>query len=403
MTEQTAKRWQGFTHDELYRLLHEGPGAQASAAPARRWAELSAVLADVGQDLLTSLESTGAGWQGRAAGRAYDRLSPLAAWATDAAATAAQMRTAVENQGDHIARARAEMPAPESAPTQAPDPTVAPVLQVAGAQVDPEPLEAAKSSAEQRAFEVMAAYQQATDTNLGTLTALNTPAEVVNHGHGNHSNRGQGITMSTHVSSAPITTVVPDTNHHNSHHRPPGHHQHSGSQNVYISGATISADPPRRPLLTPGALSASVPMETNPVLGAAPRSGTGPTESDERSSSRRPAAAASMAIGADPTTSGGTSPLGTSAAPPLGTTGTAGTPMGSAASTTPASSADKLGLRRFGADAVGSSQWFGDPVEQAPSREVSGRRRDLGSTEQVTESVVIDGEDHQLPPGVIGG
>ncbi|WP_436492178.1 PPE domain-containing protein [Actinokineospora sp. HUAS TT18] len=394
MTEQTAKRWQGFTHEELYRLLHEGPGPQASAAPAHRWAELSAALSDIGQDVLTSLESTGSGWRGRAAGRAYDRLAPLAAWATEASEKAAELRTAVETQADHVARARAEMPAPESAPTQAPDPTIAPAIQIAGAQTDPEPIEAAKTSAEQRAFEVMAAYQQATDTNLGTLTPLDPPVEVLGHGHGNHSHRGQGITMSTHASSAPTTNVIPDR--HEFRHTAHGHHHspHHGGQGVFISGATVSATP-ARPLapMTPGALSASVPMDTA-VLGAAPRSGAEKSDPEERQA-RRPVTSA--AIGADPTTTGGTSAAPT----PMGT-GTAAAPM-SPAGSAPTSSADKLGLRRFGADALGSSQWFGDPVEQAPSRTVSGRRRDLASTEQVTESVNVDGEDHQLPPGVIGG
>ncbi|HVK25084.1 MAG TPA: PPE domain-containing protein [Actinokineospora sp.] len=400
MTEQATKRWQGFTHEELYRLLHEGPGAQASAAPARRWAEIATALTEVGQDLLTSLESTGAGWRGRAAGRAYDRLSPLAGWATESAEKAAEMRVAVENQGDHIARARAEMPAPESAPSQAPDPTVAPAVQVAGAQTDPEPVEAAKTSAEQRAFEVMTAYQQATESNLGTLTPLGVPAAVIEHGHGNSSTRGHGINMSTHTSSAPTTTVIHEHGHspRPAPHAP--HNPHWGGQGVYISGATINAAPPRP--ISPGVLSVSAPMEPNPVLGAAPRSGSDAADAEDRPT-RRPAPGA--VIGADPTpNSGGSSPLGTSAAPPpLGGTGTAGTPMAPGASTTPSSSADKLGLRRFGADAVGSSQWFGDPVDQAPSRTVSGRRRDLAATEQVTESVHVDGEDHQLPPGVIGG
>lgn len=229
MTEQT-KRWRGFTHEELYRLLHEGPGAGASADPGRRWAELSSTLADVGQDLATALDSSGSGWVGRAAGRAYERLAPLAAWAITAGETAAGMRVAVENQGDYVAKARADMPAPENAPQQQPDPTIAPAIQVLGAQNDPEPIEAARSSGEQRAFEVMA-----------------------------------------------------------------------------------------------GAGGAGTPMST---AGAAP---------------------------------------------------------------TPA---DKLALRRFGTEALGSSQWFADTADSAPSRTVSGRRRDLSATEQVTESVTVDGEDH---------
>ncbi|MDQ3402083.1 MAG: hypothetical protein M3548_01635, partial [Actinomycetota bacterium] len=63
MTEQTdMKRWRGFTHKELYQMLHAGLGAQASATPARRWAAVASTLDEVGQDLGAALETTGAGW-----------------------------------------------------------------------------------------------------------------------------------------------------------------------------------------------------------------------------------------------------------------------------------------------------------------------------------------------------
>ena len=60
-------------------------------------------------------------------------------------------------------------------------------------------------------------------------------------------------------------------------------------------------------------------------------------------------------------------------------------------------------MRRFGADAIGSGQWFGD----SPDNEVRGasptrRRRDFSESDRVTESVSIDGEEHRLPPEVIG-
>ncbi|GAA4291187.1 hypothetical protein GCM10023148_55080 [Actinokineospora soli] len=52
MTEDTT-RWRGFSHEELYRMLHDGPGAPSSATPSRRWAELAAALDDVGHQLDT--------------------------------------------------------------------------------------------------------------------------------------------------------------------------------------------------------------------------------------------------------------------------------------------------------------------------------------------------------------
>jgi hypothetical protein len=61
---------------------------------------------------------------------------------------------------------------------------------------------------------------------------------------------------------------------------------------------------------------------------------------------------------------------------------------------------DKVALRRFGADAIGSNQWFGD--DEAVVGDTPRRRRDFKEPEHVTESVDILGQEHKLPPTVIG-
>jgi hypothetical protein len=60
-----------------------------------------------------------------------------------------------------------------------------------------------------------------------------------------------------------------------------------------------------------------------------------------------------------------------------------------------------MGLRRFGMDAIGSNQWFGE-ADEAVVGEAPRRRRDFRETEQVIESVDILGDEHKLPPTVIG-
>ncbi|HEX2134211.1 MAG TPA: hypothetical protein VHH15_21925, partial [Actinophytocola sp.] len=67
----------------------------------------------------------------------------------------------------------------------------------------------------------------------------------------------------------------------------------------------------------------------------------------------------------------------------------------------PVGQADRMALRRFGVEAIGSSQWFGD-TEEPVVGEAPRRRWDLRQPDGVTESVTILGEEHQLPPTVIG-
>ncbi|GLZ38562.1 PPE domain-containing protein [Actinokineospora sp. NBRC 105648] len=433
MTEQAtdAKRWRGFTHKELYLMLHDGPGAQASADPSRRWAQLTAALADISHDLGNTLDSSSAVWAGRAAGAAQERLTPLATWAQAASDNAAEMRAAVENQGDYIAKARADMPRPEDVPAPQPDPAVPPAAQVVAVQVDAEPLESAQSAGEQKAFEVMAAYELSTTTNLSVLTGFTAPAELLGV-RDQHRNRGDGI-ESTHSSFAPGHVNVPAPGH-DQRHRPPGYHGvgvggggsdggHFGGvggrgQGVGLSGAafTEQAEVVRRPVVQPGMLSGATPMNEVPYTGPGARNGVG--SSDEERARRGSGAGGSRGVGGGQYTGGADALSANSsgaAAPGMSTAANtgAGAPMAPGAGAGAGMGGnDKMAMRRFGVDALGSSQWFGDAPDQAGTsggsgssgtRQVGGRRRDLSETEQVTESVDVLGEDVQLPPGVIGG
>ncbi|HEY0449882.1 PPE domain-containing protein [Actinophytocola sp.] len=418
-----AARWRGHTHKELYLLLHDGPGAAASAEPSRRWAELSTTLTEIGQDLQKALEQAGASWAGRAAGAAYDRLSTTATWATETSADAAGMRTAVENQAEHIARARADMPAPEDVPPAQPDPTIAPAVQVAAAQTDLEGAEATASSAEERAFEVMAAYELNTNTTTDALAVFGAPPELI---HRDEIHQGQGIgNQHTHASSA-ITDWRPQQQETPRSWPGESHGNHGGGRGGWGGGwGTGGASAPwtepevgRRP----SAPSAPAPAPGR-FSGAAPLFASTGDRSQQRSSNR-------SSGGSSSSTGGGSSAGGNSGAPGGGSssgasprTGAtsmgvpagdlqaaaasqaavhqAGAPMAPAAGAPVGGGQDRLALRRFGMDAIGSNQWFGE-VDEPVVGQAPKRRRDFREVEQVTESVSILGEEHKLPPNVIG-
>ncbi|WP_460405834.1 hypothetical protein, partial [Actinophytocola sediminis] len=80
----------------------------------------------------------------------------------------------------------------------------------------------------------------------------------------------------------------------------------------------------------------------------------------------------------------------------------AGAPLAPAAGApTGVGQQDRMAMRRFGMEAIGSNQWFGDTDEPVVG-ESPRRRRDFREPVEVTEAVSVLDEEHRLPPNVIG-
>ncbi|MFL6145790.1 MAG: WXG100 family type VII secretion target [Labedaea sp.] len=460
MVEQAADktRWRGFTHKELHKLLNDGAGPAASADPSRRWSELASTLTEVGDDLRAAIGRSGSGWSGRAAGAAYDRLSELVNWAQRTGGNATEMRTAVENQAEHLAKARAEMPVPDDAQAAPADPTAAPALQVLATQRDQEPVEAAASAGQQKAFEVMAAYQHNTDANTGAMATFTAPAQLTGLGD-LHRHHDMGIHLTTPALAVGIGLGgVPQEQDHEIPTRSQGQHGHHG----WSYQPTIGAGSPggheshrpgpdpysgsarqNQPTFTPGIWGvlgedgyrrgrtstgtggplSSTGIGGGTIGGSGTIGGVGATSGGGGA----PGAGVPGGTGSAPGTRGGVpvtgSNLGTSTGTAIGAGGVQSPDLqsaaagqlaaahGTSAAATPGAAAGTSGLtgdhdrsmRRLGADAIGSGQWFGDGAEAevrgaAPNR----RRREFEQPDRVTEAVSIDGEEHNLPPTVIG-
>lgn len=426
-------RWRGFSHEDLYRMLHDGPGASASAEPSRRWAEVASTLTEIGQDLKKALDQTGAGWTGAAAGAAYERLSTTVEWASVTGSSAATMRVSVEDQASHIAKARAAMPKPEGVPAAAPDPTVAPAVTVLQTQVDAEPAEAAASSAQEQAVAVMTAYENDTNTTTAALATFTAPEPLLPN-TGMHQGHGSGLLNLGQTIVSGLLGGGPgrDHEHHDNRGGGRGNEHSTQRSNSFYEGPSR-----RSPMPGPGRMMGASsdpyffgggtgggrghgnnPPKRGNVVGANPHGGGGSSAGGGGSSSGGGGGAGSSAGGGS--SSGGLSgaPKSTGAALPPGqelqqaqqaaaaSQAAAGTHPGAGAPIAPAAGAsmgsqDKLAMRRFGMDAIGSSQWFGDTEEPVPGQ-APKRRFDLRQTEEVTESVSILDEEHKLPPNVIG-
>jgi hypothetical protein len=462
MTDQATDttRWRGFTHKELYKLLHEGGGPASSGDSSRRWAEISATLSEVSDDLQAALDKSGSGWKGKAAGAAYDRLSGLVDWASSTGAGAATMRTAVDNQAQHLATARAQMPVPDDTSAAPPDPTTGlPAAQLVAGQADAEPVEAAASAGQQRAFEVMTTYQKNTTANTTALASFNAPSTFAGLGD-IQRHTGGGVSLTTPAIAVGVG-VGPVPQQTDQLHTPGIGGLPHGDGWLAGGGATIGAgsldvEVGRRPLAAANAFTMAAPVDepffalgvigedssgggrTSTGTGGPGATGAGPGPASTAlgaGTGASPAIGAgpnaaigaggqrTAALGATPGTSGlglGGSAIGAGHSPDLQTAvagqhqmaTAAGTPAaaapGAAAGTgIPGSGDTHAPVRRLGVDpGMSAGQALGSDLGVVEVRGAStpSRRRftDRDNEQRVTEQVSIDGEQHSLPPTVIG-
>ena len=155
-------------------MLHSGPGSGAAGAIADRWSGMAGALYDIQQDIGAGVTGSGATWIGTAGDTARDALGPLGEWAQQASTAADMMRISTELQGDLLAKARADMPAPVPVPQQPGQ-----IGQLVTAQIDCEVAEMSSQLAAQQAAQVMAQYEAATDDNTGTLGDFGEPPQLV--------------------------------------------------------------------------------------------------------------------------------------------------------------------------------------------------------------------------------
>jgi PPE family len=379
-------RWRGFTHAELYAQLHDGPGAAASATPSRRWADLASTLHDISQDMAKAVSDAKSSWAGKAADNAFAQLGVVAAWASKTGDAAEQMRLSVEQQADHIGRARAAMPAPGEEPTPQPDPLLAPVTQLLDMQKDHEAIERATTDAARRAFEVMKAYQDDTTSTTDELSLFDDPVQTKGEDAHGRRNRGGILDFVQQVTAIASAGPGPGPDHHN---RPwwwgGGNGEPSrGAQHVSQSSAAFFGPEPETRFRAPAA-----PLQAGAMTGVDPI-GTPATATPQRepSGSRKTPSTGKI--------SGTLASVDTTPIPP-GAAPHANAVTPATAATAPAgSSADRVTPRRVGEPLI-PSQWTDDAVEPANQAK---RRRDRAEQEKITESV--DGAENEVPPPVIG-
>jgi hypothetical protein len=112
-------RWEGYSHEEIYRVVHTGPGRAASVAAESAWAEVQALILRIDERITAAMNGSASGWEGGAADAARTALSPLAQWASDAANDAGITARAVTTQAEQAQELRNTIPEPPNADTKA--------------------------------------------------------------------------------------------------------------------------------------------------------------------------------------------------------------------------------------------------------------------------------------------
>ena len=108
-------RWEGYSHDEIYARVQQGPGRLASADAEAAWSTVESTIRAVDAQLTQAVNRIGAGWQGRAADAVHGGMTVMSNWALDAAGDATLTRNGITAQADQAARLRTAMPPPRTA------------------------------------------------------------------------------------------------------------------------------------------------------------------------------------------------------------------------------------------------------------------------------------------------
>ena len=108
-------RWEGFSHEEIYSRVQQGPGRLASADAEAAWSTVESTIRTVDAQLTRAVQQIGAGWQGRAAEAVQGGMTVMSNWALDAAGDASLTQDGISAQAEQAGRLRSAMPPPRTA------------------------------------------------------------------------------------------------------------------------------------------------------------------------------------------------------------------------------------------------------------------------------------------------
>ena len=172
-------RWEGFTHDEIYARVQQGPGRAASADAEAAWSTVEGTIRSVDEQLTRAVRQVGVHWEGAAADGVHGGMRVMSNWALDAAGDALLTKNGIAAQAEEAGYIRAAMPPPRTAKW---NDTVGQVVGGAGlvpAMTDIGALEDQMANDRARAVELMNQYSARSSENQQMMNYWTQPPRVV--------------------------------------------------------------------------------------------------------------------------------------------------------------------------------------------------------------------------------
>lgn len=261
----TSIDYSTVAHETIYRNITGGSGAAALHGASRAWEGVATKLARIQDYVDQAVRGIGVAQQGAAADAATQASMPLVAWVSDAVTVAKGLASRIAGQAELFTHTRDSMPEPRAVPdpawNQDPAEWAADGLidWLPGAQTEEVGARVQAQQDEQRARDLMIAYQRGTNENLADPPQFDAPPQVVadaavppppgsdgaagdpQHGSGTDPGRSAAAPASTTPATAP----------------PPA----AGATPPPPAGP---AQPPSAPPPTPAQLSTGYPQQPGP-------------------------------------------------------------------------------------------------------------------------------------------
>ena len=172
-------RWEGFSHEEIYSRVQQGPGPLASADAEAAWSTVESTIRAVDAQLTRAVKQIGAGWQGRAAEAVQGGMTVMSNWALDAAGDASLTKNGISAQAEQAGRLRSTMPPPRTAEWNRIVQEEVPGVGLVSAMGDLGALEEQMADDHAMAVEMMNRYSSQSSDNQRLMNYWTQPPTVV--------------------------------------------------------------------------------------------------------------------------------------------------------------------------------------------------------------------------------